>query len=116
MSVATWRSPARSSAAARGAMFGSIAAWLCREVASAPRATARADAARREMVARMSIQDANLARVTPVSIPGGLQRNVAVLPGRVPVPLPREGPQRIDQPRTGIARVDHIVHVAARRG
>src|SRR5512140_1833989 len=115
MSVATWRSPPRSSAAARGAMFGSIAAWLCREVASAPSVTARADVARL-MVARMNIQDANLARVTPVFAAAGLQRDVAVLAGRVPVPLPREGPERDDQARPAFPRVDHVVHVAACRG
>src|SRR6476469_8751823 len=112
MSVATCRSPARSSAAARGATLGSIAAWPCREDASAPRVKARADAARREMVARMNMQDANLARVTPVSHPAELEGDVAMLPGRVPVPLAGQGPERLDQARPGVPRIDDVVHVS----
>ena len=76
---------------------------------------ARAEAARREMVAGMSIQDANLARVTPVSPPRALERDVPVLPGRVPVPLAGERPERLDQPRAGIPGIDDVVHVSPGR-
>src|SRR5439155_18118908 len=43
-----------------------------------------------------------------------LQRDIAMLLGRIPVSLGGEGRERVDQPGPGVARIDDVVHVAAR--
>src|SRR5438034_5007557 len=44
-----------------------------------------------------------------------LERNVAMLLGRIAVPLGRQGGERPDEPGPGVPRVDDVVHVAAPR-
>src|SRR3989441_8777000 len=43
-----------------------------------------------------------------------LQRDIAMLLRRIPVSLGGEGRERVDQPGPGVARIDDVVHVAAR--
>src|SRR4051812_30630434 len=44
-----------------------------------------------------------------------LQRNIAVLLRRIAIALRPQRLQRIDEPRTGIARIDDVVDIAAPR-
>src|SRR2546428_232490 len=41
-----------------------------------------------------------------------LQRDVAMLLRRIPIPLGGEGRERVDQPGSGVAWIDDVVHVA----
>src|SRR6185437_15807619 len=44
------------------------------------------------------------------------ERNVAVLPGGIAIPLGAHRVERVDEPRPGIARIDNVVEVATSRG
>src|SRR5881396_2952552 len=132
--MAAWRSPSRSSAAARGGTLGSMAAWAgsragaaepARSTASATRTAARTQGEAVVVAggrADMYLNNANGLRswLGPVSLGPvgrgfpGLQWNVPVLPRVIPFPLATEGPQGIDEAWTGVPRVDDVVDVPAR--
>src|SRR5690606_31358358 len=56
-----------------------------------------------------------VSRTSP-ALAWALQRNVPVLLRRVRVPLLAQHVERVDQPGARLARIDHIVDVAARGG
>src|SRR5687767_6488132 len=130
--MAIWRSPSRSSAAARGATFGSMAACpsAMAGAAAATRAMAQTRRRPRPQPAGRTLRWRKVASMNALRWyvtgplargrrPGRLRplkRDVAMLPRRIPVPLGPERPQRIDEARPGVARVDHVVDVPACRG
>ena len=98
-----------------GAMFGSMAA--CAAQARAPGQQAQhgsPEEARRER--RWSLkypEDATSLAVWPAhATQSGM---LPCFSRRVPVPLGPQGPERVDQPRPGVPRIDHVVDVAPRR-
>src|SRR5882724_9723390 len=56
------------------------------------------------------------SEANPSAPPPRSQRNVAMLLRRIPVPLRRQGPQRVDQPRPGVPGIDDVIDVAPARG
>src|SRR5437763_11472731 len=123
--MAAWRSPSRSSAAARGATLGSMAAWAgsragtvdpatsaARPQRTAARTQGRMGAAAGGGAECMYVNNANGLRswLGPARrewagpVKPELQRDVSVLPGMIPLPLGPKGPQGIDEARAGVPR------------